>query len=722
MAPLHQFLALFSAFAVISIHAAVSDVQTEKVDPCAAIGGKKWVAPADVRACFSSFKVDPAIKSNILEVISKTLAFHTSVNYQIKAPEPFTQYVHEDLFKDIERISKSEYASDYTLHIDLSRTLKRLNDGHCMWINACYVPLFLNFLPIPLALLTEKDGSQNVYIVPEAFQVASAEFADQISVWQDALSGSLKGKLESLSGAKVLLINGKPPFDAVDANALITGGHEPLGTRQNSFFSSYVRSTTDWAYNMGDFAQQSLPLSDSVDLVIQRVNQTTPDVLTLPYRSRINPETVPFNNSATYRANNCVPVDGTNGMDLHASSVRPSSAATKFQKVSSSSAASKNHLLNVMMDTTPSSDILLPPGLQPTAPTLNGTFGGGAFYMQKDGKTGVLALGSFSDDDSDVMQSGMLEGLLNLKALGATQLIIDVTNNGGGLICIAHWLHRIIIGPKNTTVPLAGLDSKARDGPLARQIVQQIIDKNLDPNQDLMYNPLHYSDANNVQFSATDNWLLPPVNVQINGHADAFSQRLGQDCQPEFFTTTPPDVALFNSSKVIIISNGRCASSCSLFSITMAKEEGVKMVVVGGKNDVQQEYCGTVGGQSADFSSIDTEIKTTQLKDSSLAPPDLLVNGVQGVNWRLSFGVDDPTQPEAWQNHPADLNLPLTPDLVNNPVAIWGSGGVETIRLARGSGSDSSRATRNSKHSKPSRTKYYNSTITMRDHHRLEWW
>lgn len=61
------------------------------------------------------------------------------MNYQIKAPEPFTEYVHEDLFQDLERISNSEYASDYDLHIDLSRTLKRLNDGHCIWINACYV-------------------------------------------------------------------------------------------------------------------------------------------------------------------------------------------------------------------------------------------------------------------------------------------------------------------------------------------------------------------------------------------------------------------------------------------------------------------------------------------------------------------------------------------------------------------------------------------------------
>jgi len=41
----------------------------------------------------------------------------------------------------------------------------------------------------------------------------------------------------------------------------------------------------------------------------------------------------------------------------------------------------------------------------------------------------------------------------------------------------------------------------------------------------------------------------------------------------------------------------------------MSKSDGVRTVVVGGKNGVQQDYCGTVGGQSTDFSAIDTEIK-----------------------------------------------------------------------------------------------------------------
>ena len=41
----------------------------------------------------------------------------------------------------------------------------------------------------------------------------------------------------------------------------------------------------------------------------------------------------------------------------------------------------------------------------------------------------------------------------------------------------------------------------------------------------------------------------------------------------------------------------------------MRKEEVAKTVVVGGKKDVTQQYCGTVGGQSTDYSTMDTEVK-----------------------------------------------------------------------------------------------------------------
>ncbi len=52
-----------------------SAVVSRASDPCAAIAGQKWVAPKDVRACFTSFKVDPEIKANVRFTILKKFNF-----------------------------------------------------------------------------------------------------------------------------------------------------------------------------------------------------------------------------------------------------------------------------------------------------------------------------------------------------------------------------------------------------------------------------------------------------------------------------------------------------------------------------------------------------------------------------------------------------------------------------------------------------------------------
>ncbi|KAH9478415.1 hypothetical protein JR316_0008870 [Psilocybe cubensis] len=585
----------------------------------------------------------------ILEVITKTLEFHTSTNYQIKAPQPFTSEVHEDILLDLNRIKQQKYSSDYDLHVDIFRSLKRLNDG-----------LYTNYLPIPLALLTDEKGNQDVYIAPEAFTVASAEFGADIEYWQNALPGTLKGKLSSLSGAKVLLINALPPFAAVNANAAIAGSYQALGARQNGqlcrFFSSYRRVAGGWTYLMGNFAQQSLPLSDSVLLTVQRVNRTIPDTFLLPYRSKRAVDA--FGDTSGWRSVNCKAKSTTNGQDIYSDTVRTQSRTP-------------SRYVNQLIDESPFSNVILPPTLVPILSPVDGSYNAAQFYLLQDKKTGILALGSFSDADYYGFMNNLLKGLLELKSLGATQLIVDVTNNGGGYICAAHWLHRIIAGPKSTTVPQAGLDTTTRNGALAQLIVKKIIYEDRDPADRLLYNPTQWRDASNNFFAETHDWLQPPIPVIINGRKDAFSQRLGQECQPEGFPSNPPVEALFDPKKVVIVSNARCASSCSLFSIAMQKLEGSRTVVIGGKKDVKQQYCGTIGGQSTSFTTIDTEIKTTGLKNNTLAPPDLMVNGYLGITWRLAYGVDKPTEPAEWQDHPADFNLPLTANLTNNPVAIW---------------------------------------------------
>ncbi|KAK0195495.1 hypothetical protein F5146DRAFT_1100975 [Armillaria mellea] len=610
-------------------------------DACAAIAGRKWVTPVQARACISLAPVDPVLKANTIDVLNKTLAFHTSVNYQIQAPGALQQRLCTKTFTvDLARISSQDHPSELDLHLDLFRAFKRVNDGHCVVLNYCYDSLYVSYLPTPLVLLSDP---------PEAFSVASAEFGHEIEYWQKRLPGTLKGKLESLSGARVLLIDGQDPFAAVNANAQVTGSYQSFGTRQNSFFASYHRGRDGWEYVMGNFAQQTHPLVDAVELTIQRVNSTSIDTVTIPYRSRFGSGSKNFTDFESYRTNNCIAGKHTNGYDVYEGLDGERPIAYFEQQPPVDPREARRHPMNVIVDAIPPTDIKLPEELQPTPQALNESYSVAQFYLLDDKITGVLALGSFSAQSFSTFQSSLLAGLNGLKSLGAKRLVVDVTNNGGGYICIAHWLHRIIIGPKESTEPQAGLDSKIRAGPLAQLIVKNILD-GADPEELLSYSPQQWTNASHVPFPADYDWLHPVVNVDINGRADAFSPRLGQECQP--FSEEPPAEPLFKSSEVVIVSNGSSMAS--------------KLFVVGGKTDTPQEYCGTVGGQSTDFSTIDTEIK-----NHTLAPPDLLTNTVQGITWRLGYGIDDPEEPEEWQGHPADLNLPLTEAIVNKPVAIW---------------------------------------------------
>lgn len=117
-------------------------------------------------------------------MVNLTFNFQTSINYQIQAPPPFAQDVHVDIAAELKRIRAQTYSTDFDFHLDLSHTVKRLQDGHTVYINQCYDSLFLTFLPFPVVLLHDDEDNQQLHIAPEAFTVASAEFADQIDFWQ----------------------------------------------------------------------------------------------------------------------------------------------------------------------------------------------------------------------------------------------------------------------------------------------------------------------------------------------------------------------------------------------------------------------------------------------------------------------------------------------------------------------------------------------------------
>ncbi|KDQ06441.1 hypothetical protein BOTBODRAFT_181596 [Botryobasidium botryosum FD-172 SS1] len=667
-------------------------------DPCEPIANKTWVAPAEVRACLGSFPFNTTLRDNTIDVLSKTLNFHTSVTYSLQEPAPFDE-IHVDIQAELARIRGSTYQFDFELHQDVSRTVKRLKDGHAVYINYCYDSLFTTYHPFPVVSL----GS-DIYIAPEAYNISVSTFgAKVINEWED-MAGFDFAKY---SGAKVLQIDGKDPWQVVDENAAVTGSFQTHASRQNLY------NAGTWAYSLGDFASRSLPLVDSVTLLVLPTDATEPEQIIVPYRSQFGTKSVPFEDSDSLWENNCEARKDTNGKDRYdtgddgddddeeAKTGGPRTLIAAPTKSGPKPARERwNPPVQIGRDGRPVGvsqfiqdgpplDAILPAALLPEQHLRRSGGGPIQFLMLDDGQTGVLALGSF-DGNQTTLYHGLLGGLQDLKKRGAERLLVDLSSNGGGIICVAAWLHRILAGPGPETIPQPGLDTKARVNPLNQAIVDAIINDDVDPDAKMIYNPVNQPLGNSTgHFSNTTNWLQPPVSTLVNGVQDEFSQKLGADCgNPWFDNLEPPKEPIFDLDSIVILGNGLCASSCALFSINMVVKHGVKSAVYGGMPGVQQQYGGTVGGQSLDHTAIDSEIKaclcTAGLKEHPLAPPDFLYDAHQGIVFRLAFSIENAPEMEEYQSHPAQFQIPLTLENVNRPVAIW----EDVVKQVFGPGSD----------------------------------
>ncbi|ELU36525.1 cytochrome P450 domain-containing protein [Rhizoctonia solani AG-1 IA] len=572
-----------------------------------------------------------------------------------------------DILGELQRIKQSIYSSDSnTRAYSISRTIKRLGDGHAGYNNYCCRDtysnpsivaanlielddsLFITYLPFPLAVLAQpgNEDIQNIHIVPEASEIVRKEFGGgALNIWHSALGRNLS----DFDGARIVSIQGQDPWTTVDAYAAISGGYQSKTTRQNNFFSSYQIP----GYRMGDFAQSALPIrGDSLSLTLVRNGSTSGETYNVPYLSRKEREIRNFTNASELWDNNCQAKVSTNGRSLvdrisvaqakttftqgggsPISREDPYSAPARFQSDPIIPRVHRGRRLAVssLVNDGPQLDITLPEHLVPTG-NVSGA-GDMHWFVLEDGKT---------------------------------------TNNGGGAICLASWLHRVLAGPEPGLDFQPGMNGSVRARELPRKIVNSITSDRTGLGAleliDSFYTPSEWKDVDNKTFPANYNWLEPGLDIQINGIADLFSQRIGDTCLP--FHLDPPTTRPFEFENIAIMSNGRCASSCSLFSILMHTKYNVKTVVVGGKPGTTQQYCGVVGGQSSNFAQMDSELKTFGLKKEPLSPPDFLTNSFQGrpvlppvyipqsnvkagITWRLAFSPADSSTFEEFKSHPA---------------------------------------------------------------------
>ncbi|THU96426.1 hypothetical protein K435DRAFT_858542 [Dendrothele bispora CBS 962.96] len=256
-----------------------------------------------------------------------------------------------------------DYGSE--LHLDLFRTFKRVNHGgQSTILSTSHTSLHLS----------PNLTANKARIAPEAFNVISAEFGEEINCLGHAFFSSTV----------------KNPFIAVNKKALFTG---TFGTDTSEFH----RGDKGWLYSVGDFAQQTHPLTDSVELTIMRNNTSGIDVITVGVLRDID-TSAPTNatmytyNSRTDRALALSPK--LLPIPLHTAPTTdrfiPSSLTYAQQQPLPNPSDARRHPLNILLDASPLTDIDLPEQMRPynLAKALNPRYSVAQFHLSKDNNGG----------------------------------------------------------------------------------------------------------------------------------------------------------------------------------------------------------------------------------------------------------------------------------------------------------------------------------------------
>ncbi|KAH9077631.1 hypothetical protein EDB83DRAFT_2514346 [Lactarius deliciosus] len=577
---------------------------TAASDPCVHVAGLQFADPADAIACQKSFPFNETLRQNVLSVISRVFDFYTE--HTILSLYGYQFMICHDL------------KTDYDFNRDLWDFTVQLNDGHTRWVPSCYNS-YQNVLPAPVVIL-----DKGIFIAPD-----SVELLNQLGSGFTAFFAAKKFNWQRLAGARVLTIGGLPASAYMSNIArTVSGNYLDHNVRVNSVVSSYRIVNTDFSQRVGDLAGQLFLTQTSLNFSLIPADSTTPEFVDVPFVADFIGRA--FTDGQSYWTNNCA----ANDQDKRG---RPAIKDSRCFP--------------------PKRAVGLPGPFLPTLSPTNGSTGVIKSFILPGNKTGVMFVGSFVgvitqfplDVDAAVKQ---------FKASGVTNLLIDVTNNGGGYVCL---------GAIPSSIPCwhsSWIPSTSRANPLAQKIVKAGIQQG-HSSWISIYAPDTWQFLNGTQMPLDFDYNDPSVPFTMNGRNDPTSQRFEEICPIP--NVTIPTVPPFDLNKVAIIGNGNCASTCAMFTTVMFERHQTKIAVFGGNTSQSIQFKGTAGNQVLEWVELDTEIKTAGLKNDPLAPPDLLVNGGMTHNWRSAYSYFDESVPIAYVSEQPQYRFPYTAETYNNP-------------------------------------------------------
>ncbi|KAG0377534.1 hypothetical protein BGX24_005946 [Mortierella sp. AD032] len=648
-------------------------------DPCAELAKQGTFTNPQltydvVKRCFTNHKYKPDVAAKVLSALENTLGnFFVFIDQAKVGPTKVANSPLDtkpvDALKELDAIRKKKWANDYEFQLAVSRFAASFNDGHVSYRNFCYMTA--KFMQ-PLSLYAPVvNGKQDVRVF-----------------YVDTTIGKkgLPSNPTSLVDCVVQTIDGQPALKAIqDFTDRVSAISKDPGVRLNDALAS-TSWYEEWSSSPGGFANRyELPPSASVKYTIQCAKGPV-QTLNVPWVIRPSDffEYSTFTNTKSYWEVQCEnsSADYNGRSNSRSSSPIPSTAAARTLAAGGKKGASET--APAITTFRERGKITQPkPGQsngrgEPKTPAvisqakLVATSRTSAFYRLtgskvKDACVVVIATEDTEEHEYDSDEYiNFAKGLQKLQSQGCTKLILDMTNNGGGLIDFAYYINRLLF-PKADPYFVQDIRTNKMVQDASRQAIKHHSARSmLDATQ-------YTSAATNKRFKDSS-MFTKDVRQKRGGATVTFSQRSYFSYNWPFLPLKKGQELKFKAENMAIITYGFCASACSMIATRFAITQNVKTYAIGGIAKRPLSYFSFPGGFVTEIASVVSDLSLIKYKAPSKTAPSLLpIMGSANLPMGELYAFANSTVPLEYDSQffAATVHLDQDPVSARHPDNVW---------------------------------------------------
>jgi hypothetical protein len=315
----------------------------------------------------------------------------------------------------------------------------------------------------------------------------------------------------------------------------------------------------------------------------------------------------------------------------------------------------------------------------------------GVSYADYSEDVGILKVSTFGPPVTQVFRSRVEQAMYQFAQTDKghnKKLILDLRSNGGGDICLGYALHRYLFPTTDVHTNGHGPQSLARYdmlksdlyAELAAKAAEDLVESPQSCSPDVVgyFTPCFWFYGASTASSAVKStsvmvtngdWMGSGAVSRTRGGVTADYSSLVHDwCEYEYEFWAPPGAGFggIDPSNVILLSDGLCGSTCSVFSSSIQLTGLAKTVTIGGYHESDQMFWSFPGGQVVTIEFLVDSAQELGVTSANVPPilPDgatfrFAIREIYPWDTKYSLGSGDNADfvPLEFVYHPADYRI-----------------------------------------------------------------